>query len=77
MHQTQMSEDMRPVGVQLPEDMLRELERVAEESGTSRSAAIRAALDLGLRARNYPEIGPLAPERQHMLTIAEQSAQSD
>jgi len=71
-----MDEDLRNTGVQIQESAIQKLDEIADNHGVTRSAAIRAAIDTGLRARKYyPDELSLEPERFHRQTIAEQKAE--
>jgi metal-responsive CopG/Arc/MetJ family transcriptional regulator len=67
----QSKPDLHSTGVQLPEDWIDTLDRIAEEHETSRSAVIRAAIDMGLRARKYDEAFELVPEQHERETVAD------
>lgn len=71
-----MDEPLKSTGVQLREKQMVALERIAEANGVTRSAAIRAVVDAGLRARKYDDNYALDPERFARETIAEQSARA-
>jgi len=69
--------DLHSTGIQLPEGWIDTLDKLAEEHDTSRSAVIRAAIDMGLRARKYDEAFELAPENHERDTVADLAKQGE
>jgi metal-responsive CopG/Arc/MetJ family transcriptional regulator len=67
----QSKPDLHSTGVQLPEQWIETLDEMAEDHETTRSAVIRAAIDMGLRARKYDEAFELVPEQHERETVAD------
>jgi len=55
--------------------MIEALDDIAEEHDTTRSAVIRAAIDLGLRAPKYDDVFQLEPESHERYTVADLARQ--
>lgn len=66
-----MAPDLQTTGVQLPEEWIEKLDEIADEHDVRRSAVIRAAIDMGLRARKYDNTFELHPEQYEMMTVAD------
>ena len=55
---------MEVVTVQLPDDWISHIDRLAKEHDTSRAAVVRSVIDNGLRVPKYhPDEFPIRPEQ--------------
>ena len=67
---------MDVVTVQLPEDWIDHIDKVAEEHGTSRAAVLRSVIDNGLRVPKYhPDEFPILPEQYEQADAVELAKQ--
>jgi metal-responsive CopG/Arc/MetJ family transcriptional regulator len=73
----QSKPELHSTGVQLPKGWIDTLDELAEENETSRSAVIRAAIDMGLRARKYDDAFELVPENHERDTVADLAKQGE
>ena len=63
---------MKLVTAKIPESQFEQLDKIADEHDTSRSAVLRSVIDNGLRVEKYhPEEFPIDPERHEMKTAPE------
>lgn len=69
---------MKTVTVKIPEDWAENIDRLADEHGTSRASVLRSAIDDGLRAHKYyPEEFAINPDRYEMKSAAEMAKDGD